>query len=116
MTKQQKKDMAERIKSRRMSLGYTQESFCGTADLSISSYTKIENAFQNPTLDTLIKIAQNLDSSLDYLVFGADGNNQENPLNMDVINILLKNADKEKLRYSLETLLRIVNEIVPNDR
>ena len=113
MTKEQKRAMAERIKNRRVALGFTQERFCETADLSISSYTKIENAFQNPTIDSLIKIAKHLDSSLDYFVFGDDGDNPQKPLNMDVINILLKNADRNELRNSLELLLRVVNEIEP---
>ena len=70
MTNTQKKEMADRIKSRRVALDYTQESFAEAIGLSASSYTKIENAFQNPRLDTLINIAEKLGVSLDYLVHG----------------------------------------------
>ena len=48
MTEVQIKEMAARIKARREALGFTQESFCEAIDLSASSYTKIENAFQKP--------------------------------------------------------------------
>ena len=111
MTKNQQKAMADRIKSRRESLGFTQESFCEAIGLSASSYTKIENAFQKPALDTLITIAQHLDVSLDYLVFGADEGRPQKLLNMDVINIALKNADKEKILYALDVFTRIANEM-----
>ena len=116
MTKHELKAMADRIKRRRESLGFTQENFCETIDLSASSYTKIENAFQKPALDTLIKIAKNLDLSLDYIVFGADGENEEKPINMDIINIILKNADKDKILYALDIFSRIANETEKKDK
>lgn len=111
MTKNQLKEMADRIKSRRESLGFTQEGFCEAIDLSASSYTKIENAFQKPALDTLIKIARHLDLSLDYLVFGADEGRPQKPINMDIIHVILKNADKDKMRYALDLFARIANEV-----
>ena len=107
MTKTQLKEMANRIKSRRESLGFTQESFCEIVGLSASSYTKIENAFQKPALDTLIKIAQHLELSLDYLVFGVDGGNSKEPLDADLLNVLLKYADEDKLIHTSEILAMI---------
>lgn len=109
MTKSQQKGMADRIKSRRESLGFTQESFCEAIELSASSYTKIENAFQKPALDTLIKIAKHLDLSLDYIVYGDVEGRPKEPLNMDFINIALKNADKDKLLYAIDVFARITN-------
>lgn len=110
LTKKQHKEMADRIKHRRESLGFTQEGFCEAIDLSASSYTKIENAFQKPALNTLIKIAQHLDLSLDYLVFGDDEGRLQKPINMDIINVILKNADKDKMRYALDIFARIADE------
>ena len=108
MTKAQLKEMANRIKSRRESLGFTQEGFCEIIGLSASSYTKIENAFQKPALDTLIKIAQHLDLSLDYLVFGLDEKTPKKSIDTDMLNALLKYADNEKLIHVSELLARIV--------
>lgn len=105
MNRVQQKEMAGRIKSRRDSLGFTQESFCEIINLSASSYTKIENAFQKPSLDTLIKIAQHLDLSLDYIVFGNE--KPKNTQNIDKIMALLKNADSEKLLHTGKFLSQI---------
>ncbi len=107
MTKIQQKEMADRIKSRRESLGFTQEGFCEEINLSASSYTKIENAFQKPALDTLIKIARRLDMSLDYIVFGADKDKPQKPSNADKVNVILDNADSGKLLYAAEVFTKL---------
>lgn len=107
MTKNQQKEMADRIKSRRESFGFTQERFCETVGLSASSYTKIENAFQRPALDTLIKIAQKLDMSLDYIVFGEEKDKPQIPGRVDKINTLLDDADSDKLLYAAEIFSKI---------
>jgi len=105
MTKAEQKGMADRIKNRRVVLGFTQESFCEVINLSASSYTKIENAFQRPALDTLIKIAQHLDLSLDYIVFG--DNIPTEVSDTDMINTIIKNTDREKLLYTSKFLTQI---------
>jgi len=107
LTKTEQKEMADRIKSRRESLGFTQESFCEIIELSASSYTKIENAFQNPALDTLIKIAQRLDLSLDYIVFGTEERKPKAVADTDILNSLLEYADDEKLLHASELLAKI---------
>jgi len=105
MTKKQQKEMADRIKKRRESLGFTQESFCEAIYLSASSYTKIENAFQRPALDTLILIAQHLDLSLDYLVFG--DNAPKDIVDVNAIATIMKSADSEKLLYASKFISQI---------
>ena len=107
MTEVQQKKMAERIKRRREALGHTQESFCEAIGLSSSSYTKIENAFQKPALDTLIKIAKHLDLPLDYIVFGTGEDEAEAVLGADFLNAMLKEADSEKLLYASRFLARL---------
>ena len=107
MTQAQLKEMANRIKSRRESLGFTQDDFSEVVGLSESSYTKIENAFQKPALDTLINIAQHLDLSLDYLVFGAEKGTPSEPIDVDILNALLKYADNEKLSHASKLLEKI---------
>ena len=72
MTSNELKNMADRIKARRKECGFTQEQFSEIAGLTYGSYAKIENAFQKPALDTLIKISEHLKVSLDYLVFGTE--------------------------------------------
>ncbi len=97
MKKKEIKAMADRIKFSRKKLGYTQESFCEVIGISIGSYAKIENAFQKPSLDTLIKISERLNVSLDYLVFGEG--DKVNTSNIDVVSSIIENADIDKLQY-----------------
>ena len=109
MDKTALKQMADRIKCRREALGFTQERFSETINLSTSSYTKIENAFQKPALDTLIKIAQHLDLSLDYIVFG--DTEHRDTSKEDVGNAVLKNADSEKLLHASKFLFQIAKTL-----
>ena len=106
MTTEQLKAMADRIKERRDSLGYTQEQFAEIIDLSLSSYTKIENAFQKPALDTLIRIGDKLDVSLDFLVHGGGG--PRKPLDAEIARVILDFADCEKLSHTKDLIDRIV--------
>lgn len=98
MTEIQVKEMARRIKNRREELGFTQESFCEAIDLSASSYTKIENAFQKPSLDTLIRIVGMLDLSLDYVVFGTEERKPKEFLDTDMLKLLLDSTDNNTLQ------------------
>lgn len=109
LEKIQQKQMADRIKHRRESLGFTQESFSETICLSVSSYTKIENAFQKPSLDTLIEIALQLDLTLDYIVFGNE--TQKITTNSDKIVALLKSTDTEKLLHASKFLSQVVRSL-----
>lgn len=106
MTEIQIKEMARRIKARRKELGFTQESFCEAIDLSASSYTKIENAFQKPALDTLIRIAGRLDLSLDYIVFGMAEHKPKEALDTDILEVLLESVDSDTLQNASEFLAK----------
>lgn len=65
-----KKELARRMKAQRKYLGLTQEQVAEAVGITYSSYVKIENAFQTPSLVTLATISQVLQISLDWLVFG----------------------------------------------
>lgn len=103
MTTLNLKKMANRIKERRENLMYTQEQFSEIINISFSSYTKIENAFQKPSLDTLIKIATHLDVSLDFLVFGKLDNNN-NLSDTQILENILNNINSSDLK-NVTTLL-----------
>ncbi len=107
MTHAQQKAMANRIKQQREALGYTQEQFCEIIDISASSYTKIENAFQRPSLDTLILIAKNLSLSLDYIIFGDQAQAPEPVSNAQLIALLSEQANLNSLQEAGEFLLQI---------
>ncbi|WP_052446691.1 helix-turn-helix domain-containing protein [Candidatus Soleaferrea massiliensis] len=108
MEKEQLKAMAGRIKSRRAFLGFTQEKFAEIVEISFSSYTKIENAFQQPSLDTLIRISQNLYVSLDYIIFGTDVNEPINNEKSELLSALLDFSDQDKLSHASEVLDKLI--------
>ena len=64
------REMANRMKAQRKYLGLTQEQVAEAVGITYSSYVKIENTFQSPSLTTLVAISQVLQTSLDWLVFG----------------------------------------------
>lgn len=56
-----------RIKTERLSKGITQEKLAEKADISLNFMSLIENG-RNMSVDTLVKIAQALGVSVDYLL------------------------------------------------
>jgi len=107
MNKEQLDAMARRIKEKRMFLGLTQEQAAEKLKISYSSYTKIENGFQNPSLDTLIGISTMLIISLDEMVFGVDENSVSTEIR--ALESVLTSYDKEKLAYAVEVFEKIVS-------
>ena len=105
MKNEELKAISNRIKKRRKQIGLTQEQFAEMIELSASSYTKIENAFQKPALDTLVKIAEKLNVSLDFLVFG---NEHDIPTEQDLADIVFEFADVDSIIHVREVLNKII--------
>jgi transcriptional regulator with XRE-family HTH domain len=103
MTKTQQKDMANRIKAKRKAAGYTQDTFSEAVGLSLSSYSKIENAFQCPSLDSIMRIADKLNLPIDYLVYGFE---RTMPEKGDFTS-LLEFADDKMLQHTCEFIGKI---------
>ena len=108
MNKDELKQMANRIKERRKSLKYTQEQIAELLGIGANSYTRIENAFQKPRLDTLIKISQNLKISLDYLVFGERNIFAGTTTDTEMLEALRNFSDKEKMKHAVEVLTKLM--------
>lgn len=72
MTVEQLQGLAGRLKEYRKSKHWTQEKTAEMLDITYSSYSKIENGFQQPGIDLLIKMSDTFSLSLDYLLFGID--------------------------------------------
>ena len=62
--------VGERIKARRLELGWTQEELCQKANISTGFLSDIENNKRNISAETLLGIARVLSLSLDYLMKG----------------------------------------------
>ena len=59
--------LGKNIKKRRLELNLTQQEFADKMDMSLNFIGKIEVAFSKPSLDTLIKIAEVLDTTVSEL-------------------------------------------------
>lgn len=59
--------LGKNIKNRRKQLGYTQQELADKLGISLNFMGKIEVAFSKPSLDTLIKIAEELDTNISEL-------------------------------------------------
>ena len=62
--------VGERIKARRVDLGWTQEELCQKANISTGFLSDVENNKRNISAETLLGIARVLSLSLDYLMKG----------------------------------------------
>lgn len=109
MTKKELKSMGDRMKSKRLQLGYTQERVAELTDISFSTYSKIENAIQSPSLDTLIRISIVLDISMDYLIFRNENIKKDIDDFSDIIT-LLQNADFKQVQYVYELLSQLLSK------
>lgn len=65
--------LGERIKQRRLTLGWTQETLATKAGISKGFLSDVENDKRNLSADTLLDLAKVLGLSLDYLMTGEDG-------------------------------------------
>ena len=61
------KKLGKNIKYRRQKLGLTQQQLAEKLDLSLNFIGRIEVAFSKPSLDTLIQIADALETSVSEL-------------------------------------------------
>lgn len=68
--------VGERIKARRLELGWTQEELCRKAGISTGFLSDLENKKRSVSAVTLLDIARVLGLSLDYLMKG-DGTNAQ---------------------------------------
>ena len=62
--------VGERIKARRLDLGWTQDELCQKANISTGFLSDVENNKRNISAETLLGIARVLSLSLDYLMKG----------------------------------------------
>ena len=108
MNKQKRIEMGERIKKYRNILSLTQEQASELLGIAYSSYTKIENGFQSPSLDLLIKIASLYSVKLDYLVHGDD---EVKPDKAVQIAGIIKSLDKDKLKYVNTVISKLIDFI-----
>ena len=64
--------LGRRLRERRLTLGFNQESVALLAGLNVSNYARIDRGFGNPTMYTLIRLAAVLQLELSELMTGLE--------------------------------------------
>ncbi|MFB5155073.1 helix-turn-helix transcriptional regulator [Streptococcus salivarius] len=98
-------EFSERLKELRKQAHLTQVELAGKLGIVQSSYADWERGKKKPTQDNLVKIAQVLNVSIDYLV----GNSEENSDELDNIELLFRMnskglTDSEKAVFKKELI------------
>lgn len=70
----------ERIRNRRNELHFTQEYVAEKTGISLRYYQMLERGEKSVSLDTLMRLSQALNISMDYLLLGDLSNTLETPL------------------------------------
>ena len=98
-------EFSERLKDLRKQAGLTQVNVAERLGVSQPAYASWERGIKKPTQDKLVKIAQILNVSVDYLV----GNSEENSDELDNIELLFRMnskglSDEEKKVFKKELI------------
>ena len=98
-------EFSERLKDLRKQAGLTQVDVAGKLGISQQAYASWERGAKKPTQENLVKIAQILNVSVDYLV----GNSEEKSDELDNIDLLFRMnskglTDEEKAIFKKELI------------
>lgn len=98
-------EFSERLKDLRKQAGLTQVGVAEKLGISQPAYASWERGVKKPTQDNLVKIAQTLNVSVDYLV----GNSEEKIDDLDNIELLFRMnskglSDEEKKVFKKELI------------
>ena len=103
-------EFSERLKTLRKEAGLTQVDVAEKLGISQPAYASWERGAKKPTQDNLVKIAQILNVSVDYLV----GNSQETSDELDNIELLFrmnsKGLTEEEKRIFKKELIEFMEE------
>ena len=98
------KIVGKNIKKKRLERGYTQELLAEKAKLSEGHIIQIEGGFKSPSVFSLARIAEALDVSTEYLVFGESRN-----ISKENIEVLLSSLNSEDI-LKIEELLNLIKK------
>lgn len=99
------KALGQKIRKVRNSRKLTQETLAEICSLSAAHIGHIERGTRIPSLDTLFRISQALDVSLDYLIFDSLDNDADSSEKIAKILSNATNEKKDALKLTLKALL-----------
>lgn len=100
-------EFAERLKTLRKQVKLTQAQIAEKLNISQQAYASWERGVKKPTQDNLVKIAQILNVSIDYLVGNSDENLKEDELdNVELLFRMNSNGltEEEKAIFKKELI------------
>lgn len=97
------KQIGERVRSQREFLGLTRDELAELLGVSVNFCSDIELGKKGMSLETLVKTAQALNVSADFIVLGKSESND-----MHSITTLIESCDKNSLEY----LHRIIRDFI----
>ena len=95
--------VGERIKKRRLELGWTQDQLCQKAGISKGFLSDLENDKRSVSATNLLDIARSLSVSLDFLMPGKAS--EEPPAQVPIPASLAKFAAEERLSFRQTLML-----------
>lgn len=98
--------IGKRIAYIRKERGYTQEKLAELADISIQFLSDIENNKKSMTVTTLRKIADCLNVTTDYIIYGRESSNEH--FMIDIMFDTLSDKNKRKAEKLLEVFVDAV--------
>lgn len=100
--------LGTRIRKARKEHHVTQEKLGEICELSTAHIGHIERGTRIPSLDTLFRISQALNVSIDYLIFDSVALDENLLINL---NSILQNKDKRKVKTFLTTVKALADKI-----
>jgi len=99
-------DFVKRLSELRKNRGLTQQTLADAIDLHVNQIKRYESGTSQPTLETLVKLAKELHTTLDDLVFGEDqrGPNDELRLQFEALT-RFDGEDKKVAKAVLDSLI-----------
>jgi transcriptional regulator with XRE-family HTH domain len=106
------KALGERIAKRRKVLNMTQDDVAEATGLSNNHISNIENSHSIPSIDTLIRICDAIDTTPNYLLLGIAAHTDAEDDLRHQISQRLKLCDQKKLRLIERFISWIIDEEV----
>lgn len=99
-------DFVKRLIELRKQRGLTQQSLADDIEIHVNQIKRYEAGTAQPTLETLVKLANRLNTTLDDLVFGEDHRNPTDDLKLQFE--ALSSFDEEDKRVAQEVLESLI--------
>ena len=100
--------IGKRVRSRREALGLTREQLAEQSQLSVNFLADIETGKKNMTTNSLYKVAQALNLSTDYILFGEEG--EANKTQLENMLASLSKKDRDLAESILESFVKAVRD------